>query len=187
MPDAREKLDSLHRGVQRCRKCRLHEGRQHAVPGEGPADARCMFIGEAPGAREDEQGRPFVGISGRFLDAALAEAGLDRAALYITSVVKCRPPGNRNPRPDELATCIPAWLRDQIAVIDPEIIVILGGVAFGALFGEDAKIADVRGKVRGHEGRRWLITYHPASAMRFPAPKAAFRDDLRMLAALLAE
>ncbi len=187
MPDAYEQLERIHRGVRRCRKCRLHEGRRHAVPGEGPADARCMFIGEAPGAREDEQGRPFVGISGRFLDEALGEVGLDRAVIYITSVVKCRPPGNRNPRADELATCIPAWLRDQIAIIDPEIIVILGGVAFGALFAEDAKIADVRGQVRERDGRRWLVTYHPASAMRFPESRAAFREDLRTLAKLLAE
>ena len=125
MSDACEELERIHRGVRRCHKCRLHEGRRHAVPGEGPADARCMFVGEAPGAREDEQGRPFVGISGRFLDAALAEAGpRPRGALHHLGR-QGRPPGNRNPRADELATCIPAWLRDQIAIIDPEVIVIL--------------------------------------------------------------
>ena len=187
MTDAHDELERIHRRVRRCTKCRLHETRQHAVPGEGPADARCMFIGEAPGAREDEVGSPFVGLSGRFLDEALAEAGRDRSASYITSVVKCRPPGNRNPRPDEFGTCIPAWLRAQIEIINPEIIVILGGVAFGALFEERAKLADVRGQVRERDGRRWLITYHPASAMRFPTSRAGFEQDLRTLAGLLGE
>lgn len=183
MPERdRERLESIHRGIQRCRKCRLHESRTHAVPGEGPADAGCIFIGEAPGANEDRQGRPFVGMAGDYLDEVLAEVGIERESLYITSVIKCRPPGNRNPRADELRTCIPAWLHDQIEVIDPKIIVVLGGVAFGALFDEDARLRDVHGQVRERDGRRWLITYHPASAMRFPEPDDALREDLRRLA-----
>ena len=182
---AREKLDSIHRGIQRCLKCRLHESREHAVPGEGPGDARCMFIGEAPGAREDECGRPFVGMAGDFLDELLDDVGIDRESLCITSVIKCRPPGNRNPRADELGTCIPAWLCDQIEVIDPEIIVILGGVAFKALFDESAPLKDVHGQVRERDGRRWLITYHPASAMRFPDPKQRIYEDFRKLAEML--
>ncbi|MGC9319156.1 MAG: uracil-DNA glycosylase [Armatimonadota bacterium] len=182
---ARQRLESIHRGIQRCRKCRLHQSRTHAVPGEGPADARCMLIGEAPGAREDEQGRPFVGMSGSFLDEVLAEVGLQRGTIYITSVIKCRPPGNRNPRADELETCIGAWLWDQIEVVDPEIIVILGGVAFGALFHERATLKDVHGQVRERGGREWLITYHPASAMRFPEPKQRTREDFRRLAEML--
>lgn len=182
---ARERLKSLHRGVRRCRKCRLHESRTHAVPGEGPADARCMFVGEAPGAREDEEGRPFVGMSGAFLDDLLAEVGIERASVYITSVVKCRPPGNRNPRADETGTCIPAWLHRQIALIDPEIIVVLGGVAFQALFGENTPLKDVHGEIRERDGRQWLITYHPASAMRFPEPREGMRADFRTLAEML--
>lgn len=182
---ARQRLDSIHHGIQRCRKCRLHESRTHAVPGEGPADARCMFIGEAPGAREDQQGRPFVGMSGKFLDEVLADVGLDRDAIYITSVIKCRPPDNRNPRADELETCIGTWLWDQIELVDPEIIVILGGVAFAALFDERAKLRDVHGQVRERDGREWVITYHPASAMRFPEPEQRTREDFRKLAEML--
>jgi DNA polymerase len=182
---ARERLDSIHHGIQRCLKCRLHETRQHAVPGEGPADARCMFIGEAPGAKEDECGRPFVGMAGDFLDELLADIGIDREAVYITSVIKCRPPKNRNPRADELATCIPAWLHDQIEVVDPEIVVALGGVAFGALFEEDAPLKDAHGAVRERDGREWLITYHPASAMRFPQPRERICEDFRRLAEML--
>lgn len=183
---AREKLVSLHRSIRRCRKCRLHESREHAVPGEGPADARCMFIGEAPGAREDECGRPFVGMAGDFLDHLLDDVGIDRGSVYITSVVKCRPPNNRNPKRDELETCIPAWLHDQIDIVDPEIVVVLGGVAFKALFDENAPLKDVHGQARERESRRWLITYHPASAMRFPEPKERIYEDFRKLAEMLA-
>ncbi len=182
---ARQKLESIHHGIRRCLKCRLHESREHAVPGEGPADARCMFIGEAPGAREDECGRPFVGMAGSFFDELMGNVGIDRGSVYLTSVIKCRPPKNRNPRADELATCIPAWLRDQIDVVDPEIIVVLGGVAFKALFDEDAPLKDVHGTVRERDGRRWLITYHPASAMRFPDPKQRIYADFRTLAKML--
>lgn len=183
----RERLERIHQGIRGCRKCPLHETRRHAVPGEGPLDARCMFIGEAPGAREDEVGRPFVGQSGRFLDQALAEVGLVRSEIFITSVVKCRPPGNRNPRRNELTTCIPAWLGDQVQTIDPEVIVIFGLVAFGALFGETARLMDVRGEFRELDGRRAMITCHPASAMRFPDMRSAFLQDLSTVAALLAE
>jgi len=182
---ARDTLDSIHWGIQRCLKCRLHESRQHAVPGEGPADARCMFIGEAPGAREDECGRPFVGMAGSFFDELTADVGIDRDSVYLTSVIKCHPPHNRNPHADELETCIPAWLHDQIDVIDPEIIVILGGVAFKALFDENTPLKDVHGEVRERGGRHWLITYHPASAMRFPEPKQRIYEDFRTLAKML--
>jgi DNA polymerase len=185
MSNRRDTLDSIHRGIQRCLKCRLHETREHAVPGEGPADARCMFIGEAPGAKEDECGRPFVGMAGDFLDDLLGDLGIERTSIYITSVMKCRPPDNRNPRRDELETCIPAWLYDQIDLIDPEIIVVLGGVAFKALFDENAPLKDVHGQIREREGRRWLITYHPASAMRFPDPKKRIYADFRKLAEML--
>ncbi len=182
---AQRRLHSIHHGIQRCRKCRLHNSRTHAVPGEGPADARCMFIGEAPGAREDECGRPFVGMAGYFLNDLLANVGIDHESIYITSVIKCRPPDNRDPRADELHTCIPAWLHDQIEVVDPKIIVVLGGVAFGALFDEDAPLKDVHGDLRERDGRRWLITYHPASGMRFPKPQERIRADFHRLAELL--
>ena len=181
-----ERLAALHDGIRVCTRCRLHETRRRPVPGEGPADARCMFIGEAPGAREDECGRPFVGMSGRFLDGLLAEGGLSREAIYITSVAKCRPPKNRNPRADETGSCIPAWLHDQIALIDPQIVVILGAVAFKALFGENVRMREVHGQVRESDGRKWLITYHPASAMRFPEPREGMREDFRLLAEMLA-
>jgi DNA polymerase len=144
-----------------------------------------MLVGEAPGAREDECGRPFVGMSGDFLDDLLANVGIDRQGIYITSVIKCRPPENRDPRQDELETCIPAWLHDQIEIIDPQIIVVLGGVAFRALFDERTPLKDVHGEVRERDGRRWMITYHPASGMRFPDPNERIYEDFRTLAEML--
>ena len=180
-------LQSLHRGIQRCRRCRLHAHRRHAVPGEGDARARAMLVGEAPGEAEDASGRPFVGRAGRFLDELLAEVGLERAALYLTSSVKCRPPDNREPRQDELQTCTEHWLRLQIERVDPGIIVLLGRVAIRALLGEKRPLVEVHGLVVERAGRRFLLTYHPAAGMRFPAVRARMVADLDALARRLAE
>jgi uracil-DNA glycosylase family 4 len=171
-------LETLDRGIRQCRKCRLWEGRTRAVPGEGPAHARIMFIGEAPGEVEDREGRPFRGRSGLYLDRALASAGMTRDQVYITGSVKCRPPRNREPRPDELETCRTAWLERQIEAIDPELIVLLGRVALRQVLGEEGPLAAHRGRMVAAGRRSILPTYHPAAAMRFPAARQALSEDL---------
>lgn len=175
-------LASMAWGIQRCRKCPLHEQRRHAVPGEGPAGAAVMLVGEAPGAEEDRTGRPFQGDAGRFLDEALVEAGLARERLFVTSCVKCRPPHNRAPHAGELSTCTRAWLERQVARVDPGHVVALGRVAAQALVGEDLRLARDHGLRRGRDGRPHLVTYHPAAAMRFPDARHALREDLATLA-----
>lgn len=180
------RLESLARGIRRCRKCRLREGRTHAVPGEGDPSARVMLVGEAPGEKEDQQGRPFVGMTGRrFLDDFLSVAGFPRQELFITSAVKCRPPKNRNPKPDELSTCFEAWLKPQVEALDPRAIVLLGKIAIRQATGEDVKLAEAHGNFIELLGRRALMTYHPTAAMRFPAPREGMREDFAVLRALL--
>jgi len=136
-----------------------------------------MFVGEAPGEREDSEGRPFRGRSGRFLDELLEIAGVGRSGVYITSSVKCRPPRNRSPRADELATCREAWLDRQIDLVDPALIVSLGKTALKQVLGESGKLDSVHGKAREREGRTILPTYHPAAGMRFPRMGESMRRD----------
>jgi uracil-DNA glycosylase len=176
-----QELDRLSFRIRRCRRCRLWHGRQHAVPGEGDPHARVMLIGEAPGATEDQLGRPFVGRSGRFLDQILDECALKREAVFITSSVKCRPPSNRPPRADELAMCRQAWLDRQIELVDPRLVVLLGKTPLRQLLGETTSLEGLHGQVRDMGGRRYLITYHPAAAMRFPKIRSLMLRDLRML------
>lgn len=176
-----EALQSLHRGISHCRKCRLSEDRRHAVPGEGPGNADIMFIGEAPGETEDREGRPFRGRSGVYLDSLLASAGLARRAIFITGSVKCRPPGNREPRPDEMETCRVAWLERQIEVIDPRLIVLLGRIALRQVLGEGGRLSDHHGRIMTRDGRAVLVTYHPAAAMRFPNARRAMTEDFRLV------
>jgi DNA polymerase len=178
------KLAGLAKGIRRCRKCPLHATRTHAVPGEGPADAEVAVIGEAPGQKEDAQGRPFVGRTGHFLDKVFADLGIDRRRLFITASVKCRPPENRNPTDDELATCRDAWLHSQIACIEPRLVVLLGAVAIRSILGETPRIKDVHGRIRRKDGRDLLLTYHPTAAMRFAWIETRFRDDLSKLEAI---
>jgi DNA polymerase len=144
-----------------------------------------MLIAEAPGAKEDELGRPFCGLSGRFLDKVLADAGIERRELFVTSSVKCRPPRNRTPHQDELATCRRFWLEPQVDLIRPDVVVLMGKVSIGQSLGETGSLSDLHGQVRRLDGRRYLLTYHPAAAMRFPAPRAAMLRDLRKLKRLL--
>ena len=140
-----------------------------------------MLLGEAPGEAEDRTGRPFVGRSGEFLDALLAELGLDRGELFITSCVKCRPPGNRGPRANELDTCRRAWLDRQIGCVQPRWIVLLGLTAIQCVLGEKVRLSRVHGRVCRSEGRRLLLTYHPTAAMRFPGARRFLRSDLSKL------
>lgn len=186
MTDAGQALERMAARVRRCTRCPLHQGRRHAVPGEGDPAAFVMLVGEAPGAQEDECGRPFCGMSGRFLDGLLADAGLRRGDLFITSSVKCRPPGNRTPHVDELSTCLRLWLAPQMELVDPDLVVLLGKTPVRQVLGETGKLSDLHGRVREREGRRYLITYHPAAAMRFPGPRSAIRADFRKVTRLSA-
>ena len=144
-----------------------------------------MIVGEAPGAQEDAEGRPFVGRAGRFLDVMLIRAGLSRDVVFITNSVKCRPPANRQPRPDELATCKQNWLDRQIELVDPRIIVLLGAQPLRQLFGEKRRLADIHGQVYADERRMYFATYHPAAAMRFPAVGRTVSRDIRHLRRLV--
>ncbi len=176
-------LEALAEEIRRCKLCPLSQTRRNAVPGEGPSSARCMFIGESPGAEEDMTGRPFVGRSGRLLDSVLASAGLRRESLFITGSVKCHPPRNREPRARELSACKP-YLQRQIDIIRPYIIVLLGRVAVKGFMG-DVALEQVRGRVFSRPGGLILPTYHPAAAMRFPARREPFIEDIATLSSLL--
>ncbi len=179
------KLDSLNQQVRSCRLCRLCRLRVNGVPGEGDAAAEVMFIGEAPGFHEDREGRPFVGPAGQFLDELLGLAGLDRKAVYITNVVKCRPPQNRDPLPDEQAACGP-YLARQIAAIDPLLIVTLGRYSMYHFFPDD-KISAVHGQAREVDGRVVMMMLHPSYGLRSPEGRESLKTDFRKLPAVLTE
>ena len=159
-----ESLGALADRVRVCTLCRLHEGRTHAVPGEGPIRASLFLLGEGPGRHEDDQGRPFVGQAGKVLDAALKKAGLSRDDVFITNVVKCRPPDNRKPRADEAAACRP-YLVGQIHAVQPKVIVTLGDTALKGLVGPGVALAKARRGSPRYEGIPILATYHPAAAL----------------------
>ena len=155
------------------------------VPGEGASDADIMIVGEAPGASEDKQGRPFVGRAGKLLDELLAEAGLERDQVYITNVVKARPPGNRDPRADEVAHHMP-WLETQLALIQPKLVVPLGRHAL-AHFSDSAKISEVHGTEITERGRTLFPLYHPAAALHNQSLRATLFEDARALGRALSE
>jgi uracil-DNA glycosylase family 4 len=169
----------LHEEIKNCTKCSLHRTRKNAVPGEGPVDARLIFVGEAPGAKEDELGRPFIGKSGNLLTEMLEDIGLPRNAVFITSVLKSRPPNNRTPKREEIDACMPYLIR-QFEIINPEYIVLLGGVAVSAIIGP-WKLSEAHGRFYEANGRRFFITYHPAAALRFPKIKEKMLEDFRIL------
>jgi len=160
-------LDRLAEQIITCQKCPLGGLRTHAVPGEGPANAEIMFVGEAPGVHEDRQGRPFVGASGRLLEKLLAGIHFTREDVFITNVVKCRPPANRDPLPLEIESCIP-WLHQQIEIIDPLIIVTLGRFSMAQFFPASARITRVHGQPLVQDGRAVVPMFHPAAALRNP-------------------
>jgi uracil-DNA glycosylase len=176
---AAEVLQEIARQVVDCTKCELHYSRKNGVPGEGPANAEVMLIGEGPGFYENEQGRPFVGAAGKFLDELLGKGGLKRADVFITNVVKCRPPGNRDPMPEELAACND-YLEKQIEVINPRIIVTLGRYSM-ARFIPNVRISDVHGKPRWVKDRLIIPMFHPAAALHQPSLKSAVERDFSHL------
>jgi uracil-DNA glycosylase len=155
------------------------EAATNLVPGEGNPDAAVVIVGEAPGASEDKQGRPFVGSAGRLLDTLLEDAGLERADVFITNVVKARPPGNRDPKADEVEHHLP-WLQAQLQIIEPQLIVPLGRHALGR-FAADVKISQVHGQVLEHDGRRLFPMYHPAAALHNQSLRATLHEDAQRL------
>lgn len=178
-----EALAQIAKEVSVCEKCPLYHSRKNAVPGEGPADSEIMFIGEGPGFYENEQGRPFVGAAGKFLDELLSQAGLQRPDVWIGNVVKCRPPGNRDPQPVELETCN-QYLERQIEAINPSIIVTLGRYSMGK-FMPGAKISTVHGQMRKVGSRYVIAMYHPAAALHQGSLKPAIMADFARLPELL--
>ncbi len=165
--------------VKSCEKCALHFSRKLSVPGEGPANAELMFIGEGPGFYENEQGRPFVGQAGKFLDELLETAGLKRSDVFICNVVKCRPPGNRDPLPEELSAC-GVYLDQQIEAIDPCVIVTLGRFSM-AKFLPNVRISDVHGQARMVNNRLIVPMFHPAAALHQPSLKPQIIADFKLL------
>ncbi len=184
-PDAAATLEEIAAEVRQCLKCELSRTRTHAVPGAGNPNARVMLIGEAPGWHEDQQGLPFVGAAGKFLNELLAAAGLDRDDVFITNVVKCRPPGNRDPLPDEILACAP-YLDRQIAAIDPDVIVTLGRFSMAKWFPGE-RISKIHGQPR-RDGERLIVPmYHPAAALHQSALKATIEQDFAKLPKYLEE
>jgi DNA polymerase len=177
--NAEETLDKIAQEVSVCTDCTLHKTRNKAVPSEGPANAEIMFIGEGPGFHENEQGRPFVGAAGKFLDNLLAQAGVTRADVFIANVVKCRPPDNRDPQADELAAC-DRYLERQIEAIDPSIIVTLGRFSMKK-FLKSAKISQVHGEMHKISGRYVIAMFHPAAALHQAALKPTILADFEKL------
>ena len=177
-------LAQIAEEVSVCTKCPLHHSRRRAVPGEGPANAEIMFIGEGPGFHENEQGRPFVGAAGQFLDQLLAQAGLKRADVWITNVVKCRPPANRDPLPDEVETCTSNYLERQIRLVNPQIIVTLGRISMGK-YVSGAKISAIHGQMRRLGDRHVIAMFHPAAALHQASLKPAVTADFAKLPELL--
>jgi len=163
------KLEELAARIRVCQLCPLSESRTNAVPGDGKFSAQVMIIGEAPGKDEDETGVPFVGAAGRFLDQVLEGTSLDRRDFFITNTVKCRPPKNRTPKKGEVETCSSNYLYEQIELINPKLVMLLGGVAAKAALGVKS-VTEARGRVVERDGRRFLVGYHPA--VRF------YREDL---------
>jgi len=172
-------LSTIARQVSECKRCPLHYSRKKAVPGEGPAQAEIMMIGEGPGFYENEQGRPFVGAAGKFLDELLETCGIARKDVFITNVVKCRPPGNRDPQPEELEACSD-YLDRQIEAINPRVIVTLGRFSM-AKFLPGVKISEVHGQSFWRNGRLIVPMYHPAAALHQPSLKASVERDFARL------
>lgn len=179
-----ESLDSVTAALQGCQRCKLSKTRTHIVVGEGNPKARMVFVGEGPGEKEDLSGRPFVGRAGQLLDKMIEALGLSRQDVYICNVVKCRPPENRNPEPDEIAAC-DGFLKRQIRAIQPQVIVTLGKFASQTLLKTETPISQLRGNFFDYEGSQMIPTYHPAYLLRNPSSKKEAWEDLQKAAKVL--
>lgn len=177
-------LERIAAEVRSCTACLLHRGRNLAVPGEGPDDATIMFVGEAPGFHEDQDGRPFVGAAGRFLEELLDSIGLSRELVYITNVIKCRPPANRDPLPEEIATCDP-FLDRQLAAIGPRLVATLGRFSMARFFPQ-ARISQIHGQPQRVGDLICYPLYHPAAALHQPSLRRVVEEDFRRIPEVLA-
>ena len=182
-----DSLEVIGADVRVCQRCKLSQTRTRAVPGEGNPDAEILFIGEGPGFHEDQQGRPFVGAAGQLLNEMLGVIGLRREDVFITNVVRCRPPGNRDPLPDELAAC-DVYTQRQIAVLQPSLIVTLGRYSMARFIGQGS-MRELHGRTREWNGITCLAMYHPAAILRTPTPemRRMYEEDFRKIPPLLAE
>jgi uracil-DNA glycosylase family 4 len=178
-------LTQLSDQIRVCQKCELAKGRTNAVPGEGPEHAEIMMIGEAPGFHEDRQGRPFVGAAGNLLDELLAAINLKRDQIYICNVLKCRPPQNRDPLPEEIEACKP-YLDQQIALIQPKIIITISRFAMARWFA-DKKISEIHGKPKKFGNLVVLPMYHPAAALHQPSLRRVLEEDFKKIPGILEE
>lgn len=176
-------LNAIATEVRACTTCILHRGRTNAVPGEGPQEAQILFIGEAPGFHEDQQARPFVGASGKFLEEMLTSIGMRRDQVYITNVVKCRPPANRDPLEEEIAACS-GFLDRQIALIRPRLVVTLGRFSMARFF-PNARISQIHGQPRNVGGLVCYPLYHPAAALHQPSLRRVVEEDFARIPAIL--
>lgn len=163
MASRKEQLDKLTWAIQHCTKCPLWESRTHAVPGDGPLSAQAMLVGEGPAAEEDKEGHAFVGPAGRYLNHVLAEHDLERGDFFITNLTKCRAPEDRGPNKGEIQTCTSNYLHNQIDLIEPEVILLLGGTAADFLLDDFQSISKARGQVIEQGGQRYMVSYHPAA------------------------
>ncbi len=178
-------LEELYKEIALCKKCDLAEYRTRVVPGEGPEDAEIMFIGEAPGYHEDQQGLPFVGPAGKFLDQLIGSIGLARKQIYLTNVVKGRPPGNRDPLPAEITACR-SWLNSQIEIVKPKIIITLGRYSM-ALFFPGKSIGKIHGQAKKENSIIYFPMYHPAAALHQWTLRQVIEEDMLKIPVLLAE
>jgi uracil-DNA glycosylase len=181
--DREKALKDIRGQIRRCTQCPLHVGRTKTVPGSGPVDALAMFIGEAPGFHEDQQGLPFVGAAGRFLNELLEQVGIDRRRVFITNVIKCRPPGNRDPQLEEVEAC-KEYLDRQIDVVKPRVIVTLGRHSMARAF-PDEKVSIVHGQPRKIGDQIYFPMYHPAAALHQPSLRGVLEADFERLKDLL--
>ena len=175
-----ETLESIQADLGDCRRCKLARGRNRIVFGDGNPKAKLVFIGEGPGVEEDRKGQPFVGAAGQLLTRIIEAIKLSRNQVYICNIIKCRPPGNRNPEPDEITTCFP-FLERQIAAIQPDFIIVLGAVAAQTLLGTATPISRLRGRFHEYKGIKVVPTYHPAYLLRNPEKKREVWEDMKML------
>ncbi|HEX7736151.1 MAG TPA: uracil-DNA glycosylase [Ktedonobacteraceae bacterium] len=180
-----EVLQEIAREISGCEKCNLCRGRNRSVPGEGNLHPKILFIGEGPGRNEDMQGRPFVGQAGQVLEEALASINLKRSDVFITNVVKCRPPDNRDPLPDEITACN-EYLDRQIEALDPQVIVTLGRFSMAKFF-PGQKISVIHGRAKPGRKRLYIAMYHPAAALRSVATMEQFRADFKKIPLIIAE